>query len=58
MSDGEYDYEDEWIDDSEFAAFVEGDRRKPKHSGFFINKVVIQATHTTQLPGVAAPHVT
>ena len=39
MSDGEYDYEDEWIDDSEFAAFVEGDRRKPKHSGFFINKV-------------------
>ena len=35
----DYDYEDEFIDDSEFLEFVGGDRRKLKHSGFFINKV-------------------
>lgn len=36
---GEYDMEDDFIDDDEFADFVEGDLRKPKESGFFINKV-------------------
>lgn len=46
VNEGDYDYEDDFIDDSEFADFVGGDRRKPKHGGFFINKV---KTHTTRL---------
>ena len=31
--------EDDFIDDDEFANFIEGDRRKSKFQGFFINKV-------------------
>ena len=31
--------EDDFIDDDEFADFVEADRRKTKFDGFFINKV-------------------
>lgn len=41
---GEYDMEDDFIDDDEFADFVEGDLRKPKESGFFINKVGLPCT--------------
>ena len=37
--DNEYDYGDDWIDDSEFVSMYEGDRRKTKFKGFFINKV-------------------
>ncbi len=35
----EYDYEDDFIDDSEMLAYLAADRRRTKHSGFFINKV-------------------
>lgn len=31
--------DDEFIDDEEFANFAEGDRRKTKFKGFYINKV-------------------
>ncbi len=34
----EYDYEDEFIDDSEMLEYLGGDRRRTKHSGFFVNK--------------------
>ncbi len=32
-----YDYEDNFIDDSEFVEYYAGDRRKAKHTGFFVN---------------------
>lgn len=32
-----YDYEDKFIDDSEFVEYYAGDRRKAKHTGFFVN---------------------
>ena len=38
LRDHEYDYEDDFIDDSEMLAYLGGDRRRTKHSGFFINK--------------------
>ena len=38
LRDHEYDYDDDFIDDSEMLAFLGGDRRRTKHSGFFINK--------------------
>lgn len=31
--------EDDFIDDDEFANFIESDHRRSKHQGFFINKV-------------------
>lgn len=31
--------EDDFIDDEEFANFIESDRRKNRFDGFFINKV-------------------
>ena len=38
-----YDYEDDFIDDSEFVEYYEGgDRRKAKYSGFFINKGAVE----------------
>ena len=41
--DDHYDYEDDFIDDSEFVEYYEGgDRRKAKYSGFFINKGVVE----------------
>lgn len=33
-----YDYEDEWIDDTELIEYFGGDQRRAKHKGFFINK--------------------
>lgn len=42
LRDHEYDYDDEFIDDSEMLAYLGGDRRRTKHSGFFINKVRVQ----------------
>jgi len=47
---GEYDMEDDFIDDDEFADFVEGDLRKPKESGFFINKVTPPPPPSLLLP--------
>ena len=38
LRDHEYDYDDDFIDDSEMLAYLGGDRRRTKHSGFFINK--------------------
>ena len=41
--DDHYDYEDDFIDDSEFVEYYEGgDRRKAKYSGFFINKGTVE----------------
>jgi hypothetical protein len=38
-----YDYEDAFIDDSEFVEYYEGgDRRKAKYTGFFINKGAVE----------------
>ena len=38
-----YDYEDDFIDDSEFVEYYEGgDRRKAKYTGFFINKGAVE----------------
>jgi len=37
---GEYDMEDDFIDDEDFAKFVEGDFKMPKVSGYYINKVL------------------
>jgi len=34
------EYDDEFIDDSEFHEYYGGDWHKPKHSGFFINQVL------------------
>lgn len=34
-----YDYDDEFIDDAEIMEMYEGDRRKPKQTGFYINEV-------------------
>ena len=34
-----YDYDDEFIDDAEIVEMYEGDRRKPKQTGFYINVV-------------------
>lgn len=39
VSVGDYDYDDQFIDDSEMIELMKGDRRKPKYEGFFINKV-------------------
>lgn len=39
--DDQYDMDDDWIDDSEHLAYYDGDRRKAKYSGFFINKVLL-----------------
>lgn len=39
LRDHEYDHDDDFIDDSEMLAYLGGDRRRTKHSGFFINKV-------------------
>jgi len=36
------EYDDEFIDDSEFHEYYGGDWHKPKHSGFFINQVLSQ----------------
>ena len=36
---GEYHMEDDFIDDEEFANFIESDRRENRFGGFFINKV-------------------
>ncbi len=33
-----YDYDDEWIDDSELIEYFGGDQRRAKHKGFFINR--------------------
>ena len=33
------EYDDEFIDDSEFHEYYGGDWHKPKHSGFYINQV-------------------
>ncbi|KAK9823303.1 hypothetical protein WJX72_001785 [[Myrmecia] bisecta] len=43
-ADDMYDLEDDWIDDSEMYAYYAGDRRKTKHTGFFINKGTIEKT--------------
>jgi len=41
--DDHYDYEDDFIDDSEFVEYYEGgDQRKAKYSGFFINKGTVE----------------
>lgn len=37
VRDHRYDYEDNFIDDSEFVEYYAGDRRKAKHTGFFVN---------------------
>lgn len=34
-----YDMDDEFIDDTELRDYFGSDRRKTKHSGFFVNKV-------------------
>ena len=34
-----YDYDDEFIDDAEIMEMYNGDRRKPKQTGFYINVV-------------------
>ncbi|DBA95241.1 TPA: hypothetical protein ACH3X3_013138 [Trebouxia sp. C0006] len=38
------EYDDEFIDDSEFHEYYGGDWHKPKHSGFFINQGEIEKT--------------
>ncbi len=38
----QYDYDDGFIDDSEFVEYYAGDRRKAKHSGFFVNSGEIE----------------
>ncbi|KAL0026237.1 hypothetical protein WJX77_004600 [Trebouxia sp. C0004] len=38
------EYDDEFIDDSEFHEYYGGDWHKPKHSGFFINQGDIEKT--------------
>ncbi|KAL0031313.1 hypothetical protein WJX79_002806 [Trebouxia sp. C0005] len=38
------EYDDEFIDDSEFLEYYGGDWHKPKHSGFFINQGEIEKT--------------
>jgi HPC2 and ubinuclein domain len=40
--DDQYDYEDNFIDDSEIIEYYAGDRRKAKHSGFFVNSGEIE----------------
>lgn len=37
-----YDYEDAFIDDSEFVEYYGGDRRRARHSGFYVNKGIIE----------------
>ncbi|KAL4443795.1 hypothetical protein ABPG75_011532 [Micractinium tetrahymenae] len=46
----DYDYMDEFIDDEEFIQLVAHDKRKPKHTGFFISKGEIERTEE-MLPG-------
>ncbi|KAL4442016.1 hypothetical protein ABPG77_011277 [Micractinium sp. CCAP 211/92] len=46
----DYDYMDDWIDDEEFIQLVAHDKRRPKHSGFFISKGEIERTEEL-LPG-------
>lgn len=36
------EYDMEFIDDSEFHEYYGGDWHKPKHSGFYINQVLLQ----------------
>ncbi len=38
----QYDYDDNFIDDSEFIEYYGGDRHKAKHSGFFVNSGEIE----------------
>ena len=41
-----YDMDDEFIDDAELRDYFGSDRRKTKYSGFFVNKVSLQAAYT------------
>lgn len=45
--DDQYDYEDNFIDDSEIIEYYAGDRRKAKHSGFFVNSGEIEKVRHT-----------
>ena len=38
-ADDQYDYDDQFIDDSELIDYYGGDNRKSKYSGFYINQV-------------------
>lgn len=38
-NEGDYELHDDFIDDSEVYEYYEGDWRKPKHTGFYINTV-------------------
>lgn len=38
-ADDNYDHDDPFIDDGEMVELIEADVKKPKHGGFFINKV-------------------
>ena len=40
----DYELNDDFIDDSEVYEFYEGDWRKPKHTGFYINNVSNSST--------------
>lgn len=45
-----YDYEDKFIDDSEMVEYYAGDRRKAKHTGFFVNTGEIEKVHPLPAP--------
>ena len=42
-NEGDYELHDDFIDDAEVYEYYEGDWRKPKHTGFYINTVSLPA---------------
>lgn len=52
--DDQYDYEDNFIDDSEIIEYYAGDRRKAKHSGFFVNSGEIEKVRQEHANATAA----
>eukprot|EP00891_Asterochloris_glomerata_P000819 jgi/Astpho2/819/Aster-x0457 len=51
-----YDYDDEFIDDAEIMEMYEGDRRKPKQTGFYINEGEVEKTEELIDPPEAPKH--
>ena len=50
QQDDHYDYEDEFIDDSEFVEYYGGDRRKAVFKGFYVNRGSVEKVCTLCVP--------
>lgn len=50
QQDDHYDYEDEFIDDSEFVEYYGGDRRKAVFRGFYVNRGHVEKVNPESCP--------